>query len=123
MSFETRDGWTETERAIIDTGGPISIIPRRVWQELQYGLYSDAEYEIAIDGYSVMGKFGQVALRAHDTEDGERISPPLTIKANLLSDDSHPILLGFEDVLTEVALYSNFPQQEVYLSFPPPLSE
>ena len=27
VSFETRGGWTETERAIIDTGAPISIIP------------------------------------------------------------------------------------------------
>ena len=35
----------------------------------------------------------------------------------LLSDDSYPIVLGFEDILTDVALYSDYPQQEVFLSF------
>ncbi|MBI1928189.1 hypothetical protein HYR99_28585 [Candidatus Poribacteria bacterium] len=123
VSFETRDGWTKTETAIIDTGGPISIIPRRVWQQIRYGLYSNVEVEIPVGGRPAMGRFGQVTLRFHDAEDGERISPPLAIKADLLSDDTYPIILGFEDFLTDVALYSNFPTQEAYLAFPPFSSE
>lgn len=123
VSFETPDGWTEIREAIIDTGGPISMIPRRVWQQSRYGLYSDAEVEVPVGGRPARGRFGQVTLRVHDVEDGERISPPLTLKADLLSDDTYPIILGFEDFLTEVTLYSGFPQQEAYLAFPPHSSE
>ena len=65
-----------------------------------------------------MGRFGQITLRFHDAQESTQASPPLTIKVDLLSDDSHPIVLGFEDFLTDVELYSNYPQQEVYLSFP-----
>ena len=74
--------------------------------------------EVLVGGRPAMGKFGQVTLRFHDAEDGEQVSPSLTIKANLLSDDTHPIVLGFEDFLTDVALYSNFPRNEIFLSFP-----
>jgi hypothetical protein len=59
-----------------------------------------------------------VTLRFHDAQADERISPPLTIKTGLLSDDNHPIVLGFEDILTDVELHSNYPQQDAYLSFP-----
>ena len=123
VSFETSNGWTEPREAIIDTGGPISIIPHRVWQGSRYGFYSNVETEIPVGGRPAMGRFGQVTLRVHDVEDGERIPPSLTLKADLLSDDSYPIILGFEDFLTEVTLYSNFPQQEAYLAFPPISSE
>lgn len=118
VGFETLDGWTDIREAIIDTGVPISVIPRRVWQQARHGFFSDATTEISIGGRTVQGKLGQVTLRVHDAEDGEQISPPLAIKANLLSDDSYPIILGFEDFLTEVTLYSNFPRQEAYLSLP-----
>ncbi|MCH8290777.1 hypothetical protein IH992_06735 [Candidatus Poribacteria bacterium] len=112
-------GWTEPDEAIIDTGGPISIIPRHVWEQIQHGFYSDREMEVLVGGRATMARFGQVTLRFHDAQENTRISPPLTIKASLLSDDSHPIVLGFEDFLTDVELHSNYPRQEVYLSFPP----
>jgi len=123
VSFKTPDGWTESKEAIIDTGCPISIIPRRIWEEVRYGLYPNAQVEISLGGRPAVGRFGQVTLRFHDAEDGERIPPPLAIKADLLSDDTFPIILGFEDFLTDVALYSNFPTQEAYLAFPPFSSE
>ncbi|MBI1929958.1 hypothetical protein HYR99_37620 [Candidatus Poribacteria bacterium] len=119
VSFQTRNGWTEAENAIIDTGGPISIIPRRVWQEVRHGFLTEAEIEVLVGGRGTTGRFGQVVLRFHDAVDSERISPPLMVKADLLSDDSYPIVLGFEDVLTDVALYSDYPQQVAYFLFPP----
>jgi len=118
VSFETADGsWTKPTDAIIDTGGPISIIPRSVWKQIRYGFYSDIETEVLVGGRASKGRFGQVTLCFHDAQERERISPPLAIKAYLLSDDSYPIVLGFEDILTDVALYSDYPQQEVFLSF------
>jgi hypothetical protein len=65
-----------------------------------------------------MGRFGQVTLRFHDAQEPTRLSPSLTLKADLLSDDSHPIVLGFEDFLTDVELYSNYLRREVHLAFP-----
>jgi hypothetical protein len=115
VSFETSGGgWTGPMEAIIDTGGPISIIPRRVWEQMRYRLYSDVEVDVHLGGRASIGRLGQVMLRFHDAQESGRISPPLAIKAYLLSDDTYPIVLGFEDVLTDV----EFPQQEVYLCFP-----
>ncbi len=119
VSFQTRNGWTEIREAIIDTGGPISMIPRRVWQQARHGFLSTDEIEVLVGGRGTTGQFGQVVLRFHDAVDSERISPPLMVKADLLSDDSYPIVLGFEDVLTGAALYSDYPQQAAYFLFPP----
>ncbi len=119
VSFEIRGGgWTEPEKAIIDTGGPISIIPRSVWEQIRHGFYSNREREVPVGGRASMGRFGQVTLRFHDAQELTRLSPSLTLKADLLSDDSHPIVLGFEDFLTDVELYSNYPRREVHLAFP-----
>ena len=118
VSFETADGWTEPMKAIIDTGGPISIIPRSVWEQVRHGFYSNRETDVRVGGRAAVGKVGQVTLRFHDAQEQDRISPSLTLKAYLLSDDSYPIVLGFEDFLTDVELHSNFPQQQVYLVFP-----
>jgi hypothetical protein len=118
VSFQTRKGWTEPETAIIDTGVPISVIPRRIWQEARHGFYSNAETSISIAGRTVHGRLGEIKLRFHDTADADRISPAMTIKADLIDDDDDPILLGFEDMLTDVALHSNFRQQQAHLAFP-----
>ena len=80
-------------------------------------VYSDTETEVRVGGRASTGRFGQTTLRFHDAHERERISPPLAIKADLLSYDSYPIVLDFEDLLTNVVLYSDYPQQEVFLSF------
>ena len=118
VSFEIRGGgWTKPTKAIIDTGGPISFLPRSVWEQVRHGFYSDRETEVPVGGRAAMGRFGQITLRFHDAQEPTRISPTLTIKADLLSDDSHPIVLGFEDFLTDVDLHSSYPRQEAYLTF------
>ncbi|MCH8290648.1 hypothetical protein IH992_06075 [Candidatus Poribacteria bacterium] len=76
----TSGGWTKPTEAIIDTGGPISIIPRSVWEQIRYGFYSDTETEVLVGGRASTGRFGQVTLCFHDAQERERISPPLAIK-------------------------------------------
>ncbi|MBI1923804.1 hypothetical protein HYR99_06095 [Candidatus Poribacteria bacterium] len=93
-------------------------MPRSVWGQIRYGFYSNQDIDVRVGGRATTGKLGQVILRFHDAQEQDRISPSLTLKAYLLSDDSHPIVLGFEDFLTDVELHSNFPQQQVYLVFP-----
>ena len=49
--------------------------------------------------------------------DEKQISLPLTIKAHLLNDDSVPFLIGFEDVLTELALTVDFKSKSAYFKW------
>lgn len=115
VSFATVDGWAREREAIVDTGSPVSFIPRQVWQGIRYRLYSQKEFGISVAGTSTTAKLASVQLRFHDETS---VSPPLTLKAHLLPDDTHPIVLGFEDVLTELGLYSHYPAQTAYLEFP-----
>jgi len=69
---------------------------------------------MGIGGRNVTGRLGWVTLRLHDEE---TISPPLNIKANLIDDDSMSLILGFEDVISEVLLVSDFQQNTAYIIF------
>jgi hypothetical protein len=44
-------------------------------------------------------------------------SPPIRIKAYLLADNALPILIGYEDVLTELRLVSNYTLKRAYVEF------
>jgi hypothetical protein len=105
--------WTEPEDAIIDTGSHISVIPRYIWSNVHHNFISD-ESEMGIGGNIVTGRLGWITLRLHDEE---TISPPLSVKANLIDDDSLPLILGFEDVISEVLLVSDFRQSIAYIIF------
>jgi hypothetical protein len=89
-SFRALEGeWTRPRGAIIDTGSHVSVIPHSIWTKTNYSSISD---EIAMDigGNTVTGRLGWITLRIHDEE---TISPPLNVKANLIDDDSMPLIL------------------------------
>ena len=46
------------------------------------------------------------------------VSSPLTIKAHLLDGDDRPLILGFEDILTDIRLVSDFAVETAYFEFP-----
>ena len=113
-SFRTLEGeWTRPRGAIIDTGSHVSVIPHSIWTKINHSFISD-EIEMGIGGSIVTGRLGWVTLRLHDEE---TISPPLSLKANLIDNDSMPLILGFEDVITEVLLVSDFQQNIAYIIF------
>ena len=105
--------WTEPEDAIIDTGSHVSVIPHYIWINSHHTFISD-EAEMGIGGNIVTGRLGWITLRLHDEE---TISPPLSIKANLIDNDSLPPILGFEDVISEMLLVSDFQQNTAYIIF------
>jgi len=105
--------WTEPEDAIIDTGSHVSVIPHYIWINSHHTFISD-EAEMGIGGNIVTGRLGWITLRLHDEE---TISPPLSIKANLIDNDSLPLILGFEDVISEMLLVSDFQQNTAYIIF------
>jgi hypothetical protein len=114
VSFRTLDGWSITYDAIIDTGCPISVIPRSHWEEIEHRMILH-QASIGLAGETVTGQLGEVTLRFHYNND---VSPPITIKAHLLDGDDRPLILGFEDILTDIRLVSDFAVDTAYLEFP-----
>ena len=112
--FRTPEGgWTEPRDALIDTGSTVSVIPPSVWQNTDHTLLA-GETEIDIGGITASGRPGLVNLRLQDEQ---AISPTLRVKADLIEEDSLPLILGFEDVLTEVILVSDFHADLAYVVF------
>jgi len=116
VSFRTPEGgWTNPRRALIDTGSPVSVIPRSIWQNAAHAFLT-GETTIGIGGMTVSGRLGLVTLCL---QDDQTISPPLRVKADLIGDDSLPLILGFSDVLTQVTLVSDFYANLAYVLFRP----
>jgi len=114
VSFRTSDDWSITYDAIIDTGCPISVIPRSRWENIEHNMILP-QASLELGGGTVIGQLGEVTLRFHYNND---VSPPITIKAHLLDGDDRPLILGFEDILTDIRLVSDFVVDTAYLEFP-----
>ena len=115
IRLKTRDGWTRAYDAIVDTGNPISIIPFSIWSKAQVRLLLPEQtqlFGIGVDGKAaVSGKLAEVIGIFRDQQ---KVSRPLRIKAHILEDDSAPLLIGFEDILTNVKLVSDYKSKEAY---------
>jgi hypothetical protein len=61
---------------------------------------------------------GQLASVVMSFQDPQTTSPPLQAKAYLLDDDSAPLIIGYEDGLTELQLVSDYPQQQACFVIP-----
>lgn len=116
IRLKTRDAWTRAYDAIVDTGNPISIIPFSIWSKAQVRLLLPDKTKLygigADDKTAVSGKLAEVigVFRAP-----QKTSQPIRIKAHILEDDSAPLLIGFEDILTDVKLVSDYKSKEAYL--------
>ena len=116
VSFRMSNGWSITYEAIIDTGCPITVIPRSRWENIEHRMILP-EASLGLAGGTVTGQLGEVTLRFHHNND---VSSPLTIKAHLLDGDDRPLIIGFEDILTDIRLVSDFAVDKAYLEFPQP---
>jgi hypothetical protein len=121
LRFATSQGWADVERAIIDTGAPVSMIPRSIWRRVAVHLLSPKEFELygisteEQEYPSVPARLGVVECTLLDES---RVSPPLRLKAYLMPDDATPLALGFEGLLTRCKLVLNYPDQEAFLLTP-----
>jgi hypothetical protein len=114
VSFRTSEGWSITYDAIIDTGCPITVIPHSRWEKIEHRMILP-QTSLDLGGGTVTGQLGEVTLRFHYNND---MSPSLTVKAHLLDGDDRPFILGFEDILTDIRLVSDFAADTAYLEFP-----
>ncbi len=106
VRFKTKDGWTRSYEAIIDTGAPVSVIPPSISEEVDKNILAD----YAISGI-VPHQEAVLPVKVADVWcaflDEERISKSLKIKAYLSTDHRVPLVLGFENLLSKAILYSD----------------
>lgn len=116
IRLATREGWSRTRRAIVDTGNPVSVIPHSVWRELALprtpGLRRRLHGIGTSDEAAVSGTLGRVHILLHDDRSA---SGPVEMRAFLLDDDAAPLLIGFEDILTQAVLHCDYAAGLAYL--------
>jgi len=120
LRLKTGNGWTVIYEAIVDTGNPITAIPFSIWSKARVSWLSERSIKLhgigSTEQGSVQGRLGEITIVLLDER---RVSIPLKIKAYLVENDSVPLLIGFEDVLTNLKLVSHYKSQAVYLEWPP----
>ena len=114
----TPAGPSGPREGIVDTGNPVSLIPRRAWSEASVEFLTHASLPIyglgATSESAIRGRLGRLALTI---EDRERSSPRIETVAYLLDDDRAPLLLGCEGILTRAILRTNLAALEASLEF------
>jgi predicted aspartyl protease len=119
IKLRGENGFTKTYDAIIDTGNPITIIPFSIWNKASIRIISHEKvklYGLGTDNKSaIKGNIGQVTIIFLDEE---KSSVPIKLKAYLIEDDRAPFLIGFEDILTEIKLVSDYKGSIAYLELP-----
>jgi len=114
--LQTMEGWTAKYKALVDTGNPISIVPKSVWSKSQVArALSDKSVVHGIGGGKASGRLGEITFLFVDRNN---ISPVIRAKAILLDDDSVPFLIGFEDILTDAKLICDYGRKLACLVFP-----
>lgn len=116
VCFKTPMGWNPPLQAVVDTGNPVTILPEIAHRYIQRKiLYPDPVSLFGVGRGQVLAHLAEVEMAFV----GKRqISPPIRIKAYLLPDNnSLPILIGYDDVLTDLRLVSDYPHQKAYAEF------
>lgn len=113
VRLKTLGGWTAIYQAIIDTGSPIALVPFSIWAPAESKpLVATKTRLFGLGSGSVSGQLAELTLQFVDEES---TSPSVVIKAHLLDDDSTPFIIGFEDALTHIDLFSSYNAQAAYL--------
>ncbi len=114
LSLRCDAGWTAFRPAIIDTGAPVSLFPRRVWQSAAVrrmgrvrvgGLTRQPEcmfdVTLAVVVLAIRDQFNEIE--------------PIEAHALLADTDDVPTLLGMRGVLSDLILHTNLAHSEAYV--------
>lgn len=107
--------WIE-ERAIVDTGAPFCVIPSELWKKMDPGAFAaTGNATIPIAGKPREGFFATLEIAIGDAEN---TSQAVMIGAFFCADGDGPMLLGMQDIFTDVAaLVVDIPGQSAYIEF------
>lgn len=114
VSFEKPIGWSQPYEAIIDTGAPVSIIPPAIWQEIEKELLGDYKIQGIVpkkDSYLPV-KIANVFCVLMDERN---VTDKLKIKAYLSLEEKAPLVLGFENIISQARLYIESENNEGYI--------
>jgi len=114
ITFRTARGYTKAEWALIDTGSPLSIIPRRVWQQCEVEMLKSYSIRglVAKEDCVLPVTFGRITCRLMDEQGATQ---DFCIGADLADTNDVPIVLGFRDALTAGVLHIDGRQVRGYL--------
>jgi hypothetical protein len=116
LRLKTPRGWTNPYKAIIDTGSPITLIPKHVWEQLI--ITSILPGSIKLTGLGSGGVSGKLAEVVLFFVDKKGMFPPISLKGFLVDSDTVPLIIGFEDVLTDIKLVCDYRIKTAFLQIP-----
>mgnify|MGYP001612985943 CR=1 FL=1 len=111
--FKEATGWSTPVNAIIDTGSPLTVSPKRIWQTIQINQHLSNVVSLGgIRKGIMLARLASIELAFLSTQKDfvERAT-----KAYLAEDDSVPLLLGVEDLLTDSRLVCDYPRSKAFL--------
>lgn len=116
VHLKTHHNWSLEEKVIIDTGNPISIVPFSLWQNIEKKILLRSKtklYGLAASDETALS--GQLAELTIAFKDQESVAKPIKMKAVLLDSDNAPFIIGYEDILTQAKLVSDYKNEIAYL--------
>jgi len=116
LRLKTAEAWTDPYKAIIDTGSPITLIPKHVWEKVSVKWIIPGSIQLTgLGSGGVSGKLAEVVMVFLDKKG---TSPSISLKAFLVDSDTIPLIIGFEDVLTDIKMVCDYKSKSAFLQIP-----
>ncbi len=114
LSLRSTGGWTVFRPAIVDTGAPVSLLPRRVWQSAEVHALSRIQVGGAVRKPECMLNV-TLAVVVFAIRDAVSQLGPIEAHALLSDTDDCPMLLGMRGILSDLILHTDVSSGEAYL--------
>jgi len=116
LRLKTAEAWTDPYKAIIDTGSPITLIPKHVWEKVSVKWIFPGTIQLTgLGSGGVSGKLAEVVMVFLDKK---RLSPPISLKAFLVDSDTVPLIICFEDILTDIKPVCDYRTKTAFFQMP-----
>jgi len=114
VRFRTEKGWTYTEKAILDTGAPTSVLPQDIWERISVNSLVDYTVGgiVPKEECILKGHLAEVECILHDDQNE---TPPISIVAFLAPTSEIPLVIGFRDLLTKFHVSFDYRKKEAWL--------
>jgi hypothetical protein len=114
IQFITSQGWSKPESAIVDTGAPISLIPHKIWRKCITNVIGETELRGVIPKKECVMpiKVATIELRLIDPK---YATETIEIKTYLAPNDNVPLVIGFEELLSEFNIFFSYHTQDAFI--------